>query len=239
MRRFTMIRFISMLLCLVLQISFTASCEEDTATRYRISAAQYPSIPRNPDLDIPEKAMTNPYVMGEYTSSEAYKKASDTWDKAKGKRHSITIPNMDALNGFIRASARAILTEENGQNKIYSPVNLWYAICILSELSGGDSRAQLMNAVGLETEDELLAQAEAMSLSGYWDDGASVSVPGASLWMNTDIQLSPELLERLARYCYADVFQGKLGDDQLKIAIVYRLWPIMIIIPSLKEKFYG
>lgn len=219
MRRITMIRFISMLLCLVLQISFTASCEEDTATRYRISTAQYPSIPRNPDLDIPEEIMAYSYLVDEYTESEAFTEAWRAWNNANNKRRTLTIPNMDALDSFVQTSARAMLSEEDGQNNIYSPVNLWYAICILSELSGGDCRAQLMNALGLKTEDELLAQAEAMSLSGYWDDGASVSIPGASLWMNPEIQLSPELLEKLARYCYTDVFQGKFGDAQLNEAL--------------------
>ena len=219
MNRTTVLRLIALLACLGLLAPTLAVAEANPASEYRISAAQYPEIPRNPDLDIPDDVFKDEALYEEYFSSEEYTNAKAVLYEAERKRWNASIPDREALDSFVQASARAMLSEQDGKNKIYSPVNLWYALFVLSELSGGGCRAQLLDGLGLASQDALLAQAEAMSTTQYWDDGADVCAPGASLWLNRGIQLSPELLGQLARYGCTDVFQGKLGEEGLNDAL--------------------
>ena len=126
----------------------------------------------------------------------------------------------DGLNGFITAMTRALLANADGENKVCSPLNLYMALAMLTELTDGDTQKELLNVLGVKDTAKLREQAKALWDANYQDDGSVKSVMGNSVWLNDGVNYKKDgALRTLADDYLASVFSGQPGapayDDAL------------------------
>ncbi len=128
----------------------------------------------------------------------------------------------DSLSDFYAAALPVFLAGEEGENRVFSPLNVYFALGMLAELTDGESRGQILNLLGQEDMESLRSQAAALWNASYCDDGATVSILAASLWLQEDLPFLQETLDTLAETYYASSYRGDLGSEAVNEAL--RAW---------------
>lgn len=159
--------------------------------------------------------------MAEYPGSEmipGFESRYDAWSndqRAKRKYYGAG----ETLAGFIQQSAAEILSETEGKNRVYSPLNVYMALAMLAELTDGNSREQILNLLGSENIEELRTQANAVWNANYNDDGSVTSILASSLWLNQNIAFNDKTMKNLADNYYASSYQGEMGSREFNQAL--------------------
>ena len=171
-------------------------------TAYAIARAEYPEMVPYPDV------------------------ASDNFDAAAyaAWREGVQAQQRDlgdisSLQAFFARSAQTFLTGEAGENQVYSPLNVYMILAILAQLTGGESREQLLALLGSDTMEALRQQANDVWNSNYRDDGAVTSVLASSLWLNEDVKFDQGTMDTLAADFYASSYQGEMGSEGVNKAL--------------------
>ncbi len=169
-------------------------------TAYAIAQAEYPRMAQYP---------------GEGEGGSA---AYDAWwESVKAQRRDLG--DTSALEMFFARSAQTFLTEKPGENRVYSPVNVYLALSMLAYLTDGDSRGQILEALGSGGMDELRKQANDVWNVSYRDDGVITSILASSLWLNENVKFNRDTLNALARDFYASSYRGEMGSKELNKAL--------------------
>lgn len=116
------------------------------------------------------------------------------------------------LQGFYAKTAREFLSGEG--NMLYSPFNVYMALSMLAECSGGEARAELLALLGSPDIESLRAKANALLTAAYFEDDLSTILPGASIWMSDSIEYDADALNILAEYYSASSFAGEFGTPE-------------------------
>lgn len=169
-------------------------------TAYAIAQAEYPKMA--------------PYPGEGSGGSAAY---DAWWESVTAQRRDLG--NTSALEAFFARSAQTFLTEEPGENRVYSPLNIYMALSMLAQLTDGDSRGQILEALGSGGMDELRKQANDVWNVSYRDDGVKTSILASSLWLNQDVSFNRDAMDALARDFYASSYRGEMGSEQFNKAL--------------------
>lgn len=117
-----------------------------------------------------------------------------------------------ALDNYFKKAISAFLGGNDGENCICSPVNVFAATAMLAEVTDGESRAQLLEALGIKDMEQLRALAAAIWTGTYQDDVAAKCLSANSFWLRDDINYKEESLQILRDSYYASAFAGKMDD---------------------------
>ncbi len=183
---------------------------------FAIATAVYPEMAQYPDETEYFDVLT-----GEW-DSEAFSEAYGAWRTDKIARRNQPEGYADAMEGFLTASLRQFLSGSDGQNRVYSPLNVYLALGMLSELTGGESRQQILDLLGCEDIEAVRAQASSVWNANYCSDGAVTSILASSLWLNEQIDYNADTMDTLAETYYASSYQGQMGSEELNQA--FRSW---------------
>ena len=168
-------------------------------TAYAIARAEYPKMAPYP---------------GEAGGSAAY----DAWrESVKAQRRDLG--DTSALETFFARSAQTFLTQEPGENRVYSPLNVYLALSMLAQLTDGDSRGQILTALGSGSMDELRKRANGVWNASYRDDGVMTCILASSLWLDQDVSFNRDTLDALARDFYASSYRGEMGSEGFNRAL--------------------
>lgn len=177
-----------------------------------VALAAYPEMAPYPD----ESAFTG--EDGAFDSDgfmEVYQAWWDGWqarqDKGAGYEGS--------LSGFYAATLPVFLSGGEGENRVYAPLNVYFALGMLAELTGGESRRQILDLLDQDSIESLRAQASALWNANYCDDGATTSILASSLWLSEDVPFVQETLDTLAETYYASSYQGEMGSEEINKAL--------------------
>lgn len=168
---------------------------------YLVKEAELPRIPPRPDMSDP--SMSDDEKLAQYAA----------WWEAKAEQQGIIIPDIEQIREFVRDSTREFAADHEKQNFLYSPVSLWFCLHTLSDLTEGDSRAQIQRVIGQQPEEEQDAQLDAVFRSLYWGGDGPACTPAISIWLNSGTSMSEALLEQLSAKAHSSVFQGTMGED--------------------------
>lgn len=125
----------------------------------------------------------------------------------------------EGLTSFFDRSIRQFLTGAEGENRVYSPLNVYMALAMLAELTEGESRQQILDLLGTQDLEALRTQAAALWNANYSNDGANTSILASSLWLRDDMQFVPSTMDTLARVYYTSSYQGPMGSEEMNRAL--------------------
>ncbi len=181
-------------------------------TAYALAEPHYPQMAPYPD----EQAHIDPET-GEYLDS--LEQAYDAWRHDVQAQLALSQGHTQGMAKFYTATARQFLSGSGGENRAYSPLSLYMALGMLAELTGGESRRQVLSLLGAADLETLREQASALWNGAYRDDGAVASVLASSLWLDEDVPFRQQVLDCLAQYYYASAYQGEMGSDDFSAAL--------------------
>lgn len=161
--------------------------------------------------------VTAPYPIV-FTAEGGY----DAWLDDMEERTSTFYDRDINIDDFITTSVEEILTESDGENVVYSPLNVYMALGMLAEITDGSSRQQILDLLGVENMEELRGDASALWNAHYRNDGAVTSLLASSLWLNQNVEFSKEPLNVLADTYYASSYQGDMGSQEFTEA--FQAW---------------
>ena len=87
------------------------------------------------------------------------------------------------------------------------------ALGMLTEVTDGETRQQLLDAMGCEDIDALRGEIKALWEASYRDSDELTCLPAASFWLRDDMNYKADALQNLAEYFYASAFSGPMGTD--------------------------
>lgn len=174
-----------------------------------LAAAEYPQMTAYPN--------EQKYIKwnGEF-DDEAFQPVYDRWrDDLNALRPEEGFA--DGLETYFPTAARALLSGQG--NRVCSPLNVYMALAMLAETTDGDTRQEILAALGSDDPEDLRTQAKAVWRSVYRQDGAVNSVLANSLWLNEGSSFRQETVDLLADNYYASVYRGEMGSDGLNQAL--------------------
>lgn len=125
----------------------------------------------------------------------------------------------DGLEEFLRESIAAVLSDDSGKNRTYSPLNVYMALAMLAEVSQGSSRQQILELLGCGSIEALRTQVGHLWNAHYRADGANASLLANSLWLDSGSPYVQSTVDGLAESYYASVFHGDLGTEGMNEAL--------------------
>lgn len=195
---------------------------------YAIAEATYPEMVQYPD----EAAFFEALQMlqtqldaGEITEEEFYTESDalndalneqyNAWFAARRAQRDQPEGYAESLDSFFQASIAQFLSGAETENRVYSPVNVYMALSMLAELTGGESRTQILSLLGSDDIASLRKQAAAVWNANYSNDGALTSLLAGSVWLDTDVSFDQTPLETLAEVYHASSYQGEMGSEEM------------------------
>lgn len=175
------------------------------ALAYTLAVAEYPEMAAFPREE-------------NYRSEEEYDEAYHAWSEGQRERRALR-GSADGLADFFNATAGQFLSGAEGDNVVYSPLNVYLALSMLAELTDGNTRRQILDLLGSGSIEALRSQANDVWLANYIDDGAASSILASSLWLNEDVTFHQSTMDTLAEAYYASSYQGKMGDPDFDKAL--------------------
>ncbi len=179
---------------------------------YAIEQASYPEMVRFPEYYDYMDSQTNSF------DYESYDEAYEAWWESAKTQHQRE-GYAEGLEEFWTKSIQEFLTDSNGENRVYSPINVYMALGMLAELTEGDSRQQILDLMNADSIEALRDQANVVWNEHYQDDGATTSILASSLWLNEDVSFLSETMNILKENYYASSYQGKMGSPEFDEAL--------------------
>lgn len=161
-----------------------------------VVAAQYPEMAKYPD--------TNGWDYNE----EEY----DAWRASRKAQEPETTEYQEGMQEFYLETIPAFLGGADGENRIYSPLNIYMALAMLAETTAGESRSQILELLHTDTIESLRIKAKTLWNANYCDDGTVTSLLASSVWLSDKLQYNKSALETLADTYYASSFSGEMGS---------------------------
>lgn len=170
-------------------------------TAYAIAQAEYPKMA--------------PYPSG---LAQLSNKAYNTWreDMLAQRRD---LGDISSLQTFFARSAQTFLTGAEGENRVYSPLNVYMALSMLAQITDGESRGQILSLLGSDSMNELRQRTSDVWNANYRDDGALTSILANSLWLNEDVKFNRDTMDILAKDFYASSYRGEMGSEKFNKAL--------------------
>lgn len=122
----------------------------------------------------------------------------------------------DQLADFFVSSMSQILSESNGENQVFSPMNLYMALAVTAELSGGEP--QILELLGVDSLEQLRTQANCLWNATY-REGHNECLLANSLWLDNDLSYNQSTMDTLAKNYYTSVYRGNFGSAMTDHAI--------------------
>ncbi|MGN1004740.1 MAG: serpin family protein [Oscillospiraceae bacterium] len=150
---------------------------------------------------------TKPAAEPEYPKALSFDDYEGRW--ARREEYPVSDAVWDSVSAFSARSASLALggTEENA---LYSPVSLWFALALCAESAQGDTRAALLDALGLSGD--TAAAAKALYNNLYQDNKMGTLKLASSLWVNQEFSVHQDFLERAAENFYAHSYVCDFSD---------------------------
>lgn len=135
-----------------------------------LAQADYPEFPTRPELPEDRDIWDSDYRRAEmeYWKAVEELRGGCRWALTSGR---------PAVARFAARSAPLALAGHERENAVYSPLSLWTALAMEAECAGGETRAQILDALGTEESDlDLLDMVERLGMTDLLDpDRADLS----------------------------------------------------------------
>lgn len=180
-------------------------------TKYVVREAAYPAYPKEPRFE----DYFDENGEGDW---DAYDAAYTEYREALQKLGKLDAePDGGAVLAFADRTLGKIFADS--ENRVYSPISLYAALSMLTEMTDGDTKQQVMDLLGAADSETLRQTVRDLWMSVYLDDGRSVCrlANGAFLRENADVK--QEAVDALADWYYASTYRVPMGTAEADEAI--------------------
>lgn len=168
-----------------------------------------------------QQAVVAAAVYPEYPKYVNFQEYGDDWDRYQADNQAYR-DQVAALEGegisptlgksigdFTAVTAERLLPQEG--NQIYSPVNLYVALSVLSEITDGQTRQEVLSLLGMEGE--MAQHSQGLWKNLYTNNGIAKTLLANSLWLRQDFPFQKTAVEKLAKDYYASTYKVVMGPE--------------------------
>jgi len=171
-------------------------------TAKAVALAATPRIGQRPDI-------------GDYPDRDAWRADLDLWEAERTERLNNVKNALSSGLSYYQNTNQAFLGNANGTNQVWSPVNGYISLAILAETTGGETRQEILNLLGVDSLETLREEVSSLWESVYRDNGKEICVLANSLWLDEAFSFKKPTVQLLADRYYASSFHGDLGTEKL------------------------
>lgn len=157
--------------------------------------------------------------LDDYRDRDQWRADLNKWEAEQKFLSSTTRETVDALAPFFTNGSAQFLSTQGSENLLWSPINAYIGLALMTELTDGASRQQILDLFGARDIDALRQQVGAIWESAYNDNGHEISTLANSLWLENGLNYQQNTMDNIAYYYYASVYQGDLGSQKINNAI--------------------
>ena len=168
--------------------------------------AEYPEIMEYP-------------VLEDYESESDWFDAQSEWYQNRFELKEQSRPYTSLIGRFSEKVRPVLLNTDETENALYAPLNLYIALSMLAECTGGNTEKQIMDLLGVNTVQELRTAIPALWKTNYSTGKGLTSILSDSVWIDRGYPVREELLKNLAEYYYASSCYGEAGSDEMNTAL--------------------
>ena len=223
-------KIISIILSLAITVSLAACAKtpegnEETTGKTNTGEQKY-KLADDFDYSPFALCLAIPPVLPKFPTEEDYANdpdaasaMADEWSASFTERRNASEVKTPGYESFVPRCAEEFLTSPDGENTVCSPINIYFALAMLSEITDGESRRQLNALLGEENEEQLEKTVSALWNKSYLDDGTITCRPANSLWLRNDTEYNKTTLEKLGDIFYAQSFSGDMSAPEYSEAL--------------------
>lgn len=123
------------------------------------------------------------------------------------------------LTAFTKKLQAELIEAGKGNNLVWSPVNVYIALAMLSEITAGDTQKELLDLLGAHDIVSLRRGVAALLKAETADDGVTSCLIANSVWLNSEREYKLEALKTLAELYQTSSYSGDPFDPAFKEAI--------------------
>ena len=180
-------------------------------TKYAVKEAAFPAYPREPRYE----DYFNDNGEGDW---DAYEAAYTEYTEALRKLGKLDAEiDSGAVRGFADRTVGKIFTD--GENRVYSPISLYAALAMLTEMTAGETRQQVMELLGEADGASLRQQIKELWLGTYMDDGRSMCRLANGAFLRENAEVKQEAVDTLADWHFASTYRVPMGTEEADKAI--------------------
>jgi len=167
-----------------------------------------------PNYPVMHEYPSDDLLYGSTDDQEAYHRAHTAWLSDKNRQRYQPQGYQDGVVALAKEASRLLLTG-NGENRVYSPINVYLVMSLLAETSGGDTRAEILQALGVDSIKELRNTVDSLWNAHYMDDGNMTSLLANSIWLDNSIIVKKEVMQILQDTYKTSAFQGDMRSPAM------------------------
>lgn len=181
-------------------------------TKYVVKEAAYPAYPKEPRFE----DYFDENGEGDW---DTYMAAEDEYLAALQKLGKGRLDQESAAPVLAFANRTLGRIFADSENRVYSPISLYAALSMLTEMTAGETKQQVMELLGAADSETLRQTVRDLWMSVYLDDGRSVCrlANGAFLRENADVK--QEAVDALVDWYYASTYRVPMGTEEADKAI--------------------
>lgn len=134
------------------------------------------------------------------------------WDEWERRNDSFA-NTVQTMTPFTEECSIQVLSGIDETNRVWSPINAYIALAMTAELTGGITRDEILNVLGVTDTSQLRESLSIIWEEVYENDGREICVLANSLWLDDEVMYEQQVMDDLAYYYYASIYQGDLGSE--------------------------
>ena len=165
-----------------------------------------------------------PEPVGEGMDKDAFAASDAYWDwwQSMQEKTEISANAQEGMDQYYEAVLGELLRGDADENAVCSPLNIYVALAMLAEVTDGNSRGQILDALQVKNIEQLRSRVQALWDANYLDTPTVKSLLADSMWLRNDIGYHEETLKRLAEEYHASSYTGEMGSGEMNERI--RKW---------------
>lgn len=180
-------------------------------TQYAVKEAVYPAYPHEPRYeDYFDESGEGDWDAYD-AATEEYWAALEKIGKADAQ------PDSEAVTAFAGKTLGSIFTDS--ENRVYSPISLYAALAMLTEVTDGSTKQQVMDLLGAADSEALRKTVHDLWVSVYTDDGKSVCRLANAAFLRENAEVKQEAVDTLADWHFASTYRVPMGTEEADKAI--------------------
>ncbi len=179
-------------------------------TQYVVREAAYPVYPAEPRFE--------DYMNDGEEGWDAYEAAYTEYTEALRKLGKLDAePDSGAVTAFAEKTLGKIFADS--ENRVYSPISLYAALAMLTEMTAGETKQQVMDLLGAADSESLRRTVRDLWMSVYVDDGQSVCRLANGAFLRENAEVKQTAVDMLADWHFASTYRVPMGTAEADEAI--------------------
>lgn len=137
------------------------------------------------------------------------------FDGIREKRQDLDEEFLASLGQFAFSSAAQVFAQGDPQeNAAYSPLSLFYALALAAQGAGGQTQAELLQALHMPDIDLVGRESAKLFKHLYTDNEMGKLLLANSFWLQDGVEFNQDYLDKAARDYYAHSFSVEFADSE-------------------------